>query len=341
MKIKHASLLLVIFIVSCMPGSATPGLGKTPAVPATNPAAPAQSPTGVEQEAAAQETTTQENDPAETSTFEPQAATTSYLPMLKTGTPTNPPPPPPGEALVADHRVVNIFEQMPASAFPAAIDTRVFMKHASTGQYMSNQGLDCLQGTANRQVEPCLSYPDYKYDRRQWDWELWGDTTRTAPDKVAEFVADVKARHNDFDFFGMKFCYQDAWMQDFARYRDAMLDLEAAYPDKKFIWWTQALRGEWTGDNAQDGQVIQEFNTSLRAYALANNKPLFDIAAIESHDSNGNPCAANGYESLCMEWVGQPDKPSNGHPSMPASIRLAKAYWWLMARMTGWNGSTR
>jgi hypothetical protein len=29
----------------------------------------------------------------------------------------------------------------------------------------------------------------------------------------------------------------------------------------------------------------------------------------------------------------------DGHPNAYSAVRLAKAYWWLIARLSGWDGA--
>jgi hypothetical protein len=75
---------------------------------------------------------------------------------------------------------------------------------------------------------------------------------------------------------------------------------------------------------------MSDFNQQLRAYAKTNNKPLYDIAAIES---DGGSCMVEGYEGMCLKY----NDGGGGHPNKDGSIRLAKGFWWLMARLSGWN----
>jgi lysophospholipase L1-like esterase len=232
------------------------------------------------------------------------------------------------EPIIADHTSVTRFDDIPDNAISAAAAKRVFYKHASVGQGISYLGLNCLQGT--RTNSECLIYPDYKYDRRNWDWPLWDGVGLDAAGKVSEFENGVNANSNSYDVFGMKFCYIDTWMQDFARYRDMMLRLEAAYPDKIFIWTTQVLSPSWS---AQDAQTAHYFNQQLRSYAPANNKPLLDLADIESHDPEGNLCSNDNGEVICAEYLAD----NLGHPNLTGSVRMAKAFWWLMARTSGWS----
>lgn len=234
---------------------------------------------------------------------------------------------PGGTGVLADHRIIGQFDQIPSAALAAASAKRVLFMHASVGQQLSFAGLNCLQGTRNQ--PECAPYPDYKYDRRNWTWELY----TLEGSKLSQFENAVNSRHADFDIFAMKFCYIDTFQHDFGPYRDMMLRLEAAYPDKTFIWVTQAVSQHPDWVNGSGGQVVQRFNQELRAYAQANNKALYDLAAIESHDPDGNPCYA-GVEQICPQYSAD----LAGHPNkQQGSIRLAKGFWWLMARIAGWN----
>jgi len=157
--------------------------------------------------------------------------------------------------------------------------------------------------------------------------------------KTDEWVSVANAQQQNYQILGMKFCYVDGWNQDFAYYRDHMLELESRYPNKIFIWSTSALWND-PGTACQDNgfnscQNIAEFNQQVRAYAIANHKLLYDLADIESHDPDGNLCLTSGYEGLCDAYYSN----GGGHPNAVGSIRLAKGFWWLMARISGWNGN--
>ncbi len=330
MKFKLCSLIVVLVIAACLPGAATPGLGSSSSIPANLPPSPESSSTAIQgSQTALESLTAQQIDPTEASTLAPAVATTAYLPLVKTE-PSNPPPP--TGSIIADHRVVDLFESIPDRVLPTVIATKMLQKTASTGQYINGQGLNCLQGTSH---PDCKAYPPGKYNRGNWTWQLWNPTVYAPKDKVDQFVSVVHSQINNYEVFGMKLCFIDVWPEGFPYYRDAMLQLEKDYPNKTFLWWTVALRPEWPSPDACQG--IQSFNNQVRDFARANNKPLLDIADIESHDPNGNTCYT-GCESTCMQYAGDPSNPQNGHPGRPASIRIAKAFWWLMARITGWDG---
>jgi len=253
--------------------------------------------------------------------------TTDPTSQPPTPSPTVESTPPIGQSIVANHFVVDQFDQIPDSAIQAAASKTVLFKHASTGGYISIWGLDCLQGTTYG-----CTYPDYKYDRQSWNWEMWDPWETSFHGKISQFESVVTTQNNNYDVLGMKFCYIDTWMTDWTDYRDMMLQLEDNYPAKTFLWTTMALLPELDIDD--QCETREEFNTNIREYTQANNKPLYDIADIESHDSSGNGCfLVNGCESMCPEYV-----EDLGHPNQTGSIRLAKGFWWLMARIAGWNG---
>jgi hypothetical protein len=132
-------------------------------------------------------------------------------------------------------------------------------------------------------------------------------------------------------------------------------DLEAfiaAHPNNAFIFWTASLaRGIGT-------QVSTDFNEAMRDYAQANDKILFDMAAIESHRPDGTPCVDNrdGVEycvnggtncenhaddgvarpAICQDYTTEVDGGHLGAVS-GAKIRIAKGLWVLMAQIAGWQ----
>ena len=158
--------------------------------------------------------------------------------------------------------------------------------------------------------------------------------------KTDQWVSVVRAQQGNYQVIGMKFCYVDGWNQDFEYYRQKMVDLEHTYPQKKFIWATSALWSKSELDSNSDllpsAENIQLFNQELRAYAVANNKSLYDIAAIESHDLDGNLCQSNNIEAMCDDYYIGYGGGGGGHPDVSGSIRLAKGFWYLMARIGGW-----
>lgn len=280
------------------------------------------------------ETATLENArPTKTLAQELAVETEVYLPYVVTpGVPSSTP-----EGLIADHRAVDEFDSIPRSAIDAAAAKKILYYHQSTGGNIESLGLDCLAGLKDPNYVPeCAAYSQNPgiYNRANWNWQLWPEPMADAGAKMDQFVSLVGPAQQNYDNIGMKFCYVDSWNQDFGPYRAKMEALESQYPNKIFIWATSAIYGSPTacqGSGQSNCEKLQAFNDELRAYARAYNKPLYDIAAIES---NGGACKIGNFELLCPEYSDGMGG-GGGHPDIDGSIRLAKGFWWLMAKLYG------
>ena len=213
------------------------------------------------------------------------------------------------QGIVVDHTSTAL-ASIPDAALPPAANLRLLLRHASVGGNIDG-GLDSLQSL------------NAKYDRSRWVFESRGNPGWQA--KVDDLVSQTASRSSSFDVLTMKFCYIDS-DASFSYYRDRMLQIETAYPSKRFVWWTMPIE---TSSNA----ARQSFNDQVRVYARANGKVLFDIADIEAYNAAGQKRTdTNGREIMWPEWTSD-----GGHLSSAGAQRVASAWWWLMARLGGWN----
>jgi hypothetical protein len=110
---------------------------------------------------------------------------------------------------------------------------------------------------------------------------------------------------------------------------------EATYSTKRIVYWTTSLA-------RSIGTVESEtFNRQMRDYARLNGKILFDFADIEAHRPDGSECR-NGldYQIICETYT---TESGGGHLGSMSTgkIRVAKAFWVLMAQVAGWRPTSQ
>jgi hypothetical protein len=130
-------------------------------------------------------------------------------------------------------------------------------------------------------------------------------------------------------------------------YLKLMNQLETEYPQVTFIYMTGHLDG--TGEQGN----LNRRNNQIRHFCKKNNKILFDFADIESYDPDGNCFLDKRADDGCnyreggvrKNWA---DERCSSHPDVCPEFPCAhsnslncilkgKAFWWMMARLAGWN----
>jgi hypothetical protein len=203
------------------------------------------------------------------------------------------------------------------------------------------------------------------YSRANWDYIYWPDGCPDWQTQLGCFFSTANLNLNNYDVMSFQYSYLEVaggssiasmpggffWnnpngldVYDLATY-------QAQHPDKTFIYWTTSLA------RSIGTQESESFNSQMRQYAQTNGKILFDVADILSHDPYGNPCYDNrdgipynngnnsenhpndglSLAAICQHFTSETEGGHLGSPSA-GKIRVAKAFWVLMARIAGWDG---
>ncbi|HLP58851.1 MAG TPA: hypothetical protein VK186_08480, partial [Candidatus Deferrimicrobium sp.] len=109
-------------------------------------------------------------------------------------------------------------------------------------------------------------------------------------------------------------------------YLEKMAQLESEYPGVTFIYMT--------GNAQSSDQNRQNRNNQIRNYCRNNNKVLFDFGDLDCW-YNGQQYTDGGLPMEHPHYHGD----EAGHTTYESCENKANAFWWMLARIAGWNGA--
>ncbi|HOO89534.1 MAG TPA: hypothetical protein PLA74_01795 [Syntrophales bacterium] len=269
-----------------------------------------------------------------------------------------------GRGFIINHHCTDISNIPDAWVQKAKSDLRIGYSHTSHGSQLVT-GISAFKGIEGS-----------TYDYTSSDWGA--NTGLFLNDYWANEYADDLGHSGDLEWYGATVTMLDnpdndrnvvmwSWCDGVSDnteegiddYLDAMNQLERDYPDITFIYMTGHVDGTGASGN------LHRMNERIRTYCRDNNKILFDFADIESYDPDGvtnymqrmadDNCdydsdrdgsrdtnwadgwiAANPGSDLA-QVAGRCDECA--HSQRLNCVLKGRAFWWMMARIAGWDPS--
>lgn len=243
----------------------------------------------------------------------------------------------PAEGLRVDHRCIDEKDAViPQASLDAARELRAVLGHESVG-FNVVEGLKLLSDQNPQRYRLTVGHDARGpfFQRGSGLAEFFVQNMTNVPGKAAAFEQRLAGGLGaPADVISMKLCWADLQQRSdadaaFKDYIAIMEKMGKTYPQAKLVYWTMPLRKE-----TMLNEKRARFNELVHDYAKQHPIVLFDIADIESHkpdgtlvtDPNGRPIMWEGYTY------------DGGHLNDTGRTRVARAWWWLTARLAGWAG---
>jgi len=261
-----------------------------------------------------------------------------------------------GQTIIADHTIVDEYANIPDNWIDSV--KTMFLSYAgeshSEGIRVGLAALETSEAKYAVNVTESGTPESYTTDHLRASRAMWGDlnnttgwiynygeedwfTSATAIDRTKAGITYANTNDLTFSALGFGWCWDIG--VDFQDYIDATQEYIDYCSDsiETTVFFTTGTVDIYDGE---DGWVKHQGYELIRSYVETNGGVLFDYADILCYDDDGlntETWEGNTYPFIAYDNLNP--LVSSYHISEEGTVRLAKAMWWMLARIAGWDGN--
>ncbi len=266
--------------------------------------------------------------------------------------------------IIADHTVVDKYDDIPQ--YYLDLVKKMWVSYAgeshSEGTRAGLLALETLYPSYTVSIVESGTPEAYTTTNLRFSRATWGDvdhssgwiysygeedwfTSSTAINRTKAGITYCNTHSLTLSALGFGWCYDYDLGFEFSDYISATqeyVDYCATNGYATKIFFTTAPNDNFLSDGAA-GYVRYTENKSIRDYVHADGtRILFDYADILSYNNDGTPKTVtwDGHTYPVITDANAFPTNESYHISEAGALRLAKAMWWMLARIAGWDGSS-